>query len=99
MFSSVAPELCSHCSREWDFNVFVSQPQHYAASLYDWRVWLSSAVLADLPLPTHLPTPMEQHTLGKMGLKGDSTKWLNNVDPALCTKISQALMSVDSSFL
>jgi len=56
-------------------------------------------VLTDLPLPTHFPTPMEQQTLGKMGLKGDSAKWLNNVDPALCSKISQALMTVDSSFL
>lgn len=67
--------------------------------IYDWRTWFSSPVLTDLPLPTHFPTPMEQQTLGKMGLKGDSAKWLNNVDPALCNKISQALMTVDSSFL
>lgn len=62
-------------------------------------VWFFFAVLADLPLPAHVPTPMEQRALGKIGLKGESRKWLNNVDPALCAKISQALMSVDSNFL
>lgn len=56
-------------------------------------------VLADLPLPAHIPTPVERISLGQTELSSDSRKLLSTTDPELCSKITQALLSVDSSFL
>ena len=57
------------------------------------------AVLADLPLPTPLPTPMEQLVLGKKKISEESKKLLESNNPALSSRITEALLSVDVSFL
>lgn len=57
------------------------------------------AVLADLPLPTPLPTPLEETVLGTKGISPESKKILDSANPTLCSRITEALLSVDTSFL
>lgn len=57
------------------------------------------SVLADLPMPSHVPTPMERSVRGEMPLSAESHKVLSTAEPGLCNKITKALLSVDTSFL
>lgn len=56
-------------------------------------------VLPDLPLPTYIPTPLESTIRGCEELKTETNRLLNTSDPQLCTQITKALSSVDTSFL
>ena len=60
---------------------------------------LLCSVLADLPLPSHMPTPMELSVRGAAVLSPESCKILDTTEPGLCNKITKALLSVDTSFL
>lgn len=57
------------------------------------------AVLADLPMPTHMPTPLERCVRGELPLSDESHTLLSTTEPGLCNKITKALLSVDTSFL
>ena len=56
-------------------------------------------VLADLPLPSPLHTPMEETVLGLRGISPESMKLLDSTNAALCSRITEALLAVDTSFL
>jgi cohesin loading factor subunit SCC2 len=56
-------------------------------------------LLADLPMPTHMPTPLERCVRGELPLSPESRKLLSTAEPGLCNKITKALLSVDTSFL
>lgn len=56
-------------------------------------------ILADLPLPSHLPTPIEQTVMGGAGLSEGARKVLNKTNPSLSAQVTQALLSVDCNFL
>lgn len=56
-------------------------------------------VLADLPLPTPLPTPLEGIVLGKRKLSDESKKLLDSTNTVLCSRITEALLAADISFL
>ena len=56
-------------------------------------------VLSDLPLPSPLPTPIEQCVMGTKELSMEARKLLDNTNPTICSKITEALLQVDASFL
>ncbi|XP_064386068.1 nipped-B-like protein isoform X2 [Halichondria panicea] len=56
-------------------------------------------VLGDLPLPCGLPTSVERCALGTKGISADTRRLLNTTDPIITAKITEALLSVDCSFL
>ena len=62
-------------------------------------LFLLVLVLSDLPLPSHLPTPIERTVLGGTGLSDGAKKVLNKSNPMLTAQVTQALLSVDCNFL
>ncbi len=56
-------------------------------------------VLGDLPLPSGLPTSVERCALGSKGISADTRRLLNTTDPVITAKITEALLSVDCTFL
>ena len=56
-------------------------------------------VLADLPLPSPLPTPLEEIVQGTRKISNESKKLLDSTNPVLCSRITEALLSADISFL
>ena len=60
---------------------------------------LCTVVLADLPLPSALPTPLEATVLGKKKISDESKKLLESTNPVLCSRITEALLATDISFL
>ena len=54
----------------------------------------------DLPLPAALPTETEQSVVGGTKiLSPESRRLLENTNPTTCSKIAEALLSVDMSFV
>lgn len=56
-------------------------------------------VLADLPIPSHYSTSLEQTVAGRTPLTAESMKVVNSNDIALSMQIASALTAVDCSFL
>lgn len=62
-------------------------------------MYIFYSVLGDMPLLMPMPTTAEQCALGTKGISADTRRLLNTVDPIVVEKITQALLSVDCSFL
>ena len=59
-----------------------------------------TTVLMDLPLPAALPTETEQSSIGGTKiLSAESRRLLENTNPTVCSKVAEALLSVDMDFV
>lgn len=61
---------------------------------------MHNVVLVDLPLPVALPTATEQSVLGATKkLSAEARTLLDTTNPSVCSKIADALLSVDMGFM